>query len=96
MKRYVEHPRIGIEHVLGSVAVVCVVVNDHHALALRREMCRRDRNVGDDAEPHRLTDSRMVPWGAHCAERRRCPCLAPLQSLDGGESGARCKRGRLP
>ena len=50
-----QHLLVALEDVLGAVAVVHVEVDDRHALQAVRvdRVARGDRDVVEDAEPHR-------------------------------------------
>ena len=64
-----QHARIVVEHGLRAVAVVGVVVEDHDPLALVGQRGGDDRDVGDQAEPHRLDGGGVMAGRAHGAER---------------------------
>ena len=89
-----QHARVGVEHVLRAVAVMRVVVDDEHALALRGERRGDDSDVRDEAEPHRHRAVRVVPRRSHRTERR-VP-FAPTQCVDSGEPRPGRQRGRPP
>ena len=78
--RHVEDGRVVAEDVLRAVAVVDVPVDDRHALepelGLRR--ARRDRDVVEEAEPHRAVGrARGGPAAGRARSRRSRP---PLRS----------------
>ena len=62
---------IVLEHRLGAVAVVGVVVEHPHPLALVGERGGDDGDVGHQAEPHRVGRRGVMARRADGAERRR-------------------------
>ena len=70
MCRNVEDPRVVPEDVLRAVAVMDVPVDDEHAFALVRELCRGDRDVVEQAEPLAARPGRVMPGRARQDERR--------------------------
>ena len=72
VRRDVEHAAVVPERVLRAVAVVHVEVDDRDALeAVRRaRVCRRDGDVVEQAEAHRLHRRRVMAGRPHEAVRR--------------------------
>jgi hypothetical protein len=89
MHRQVEHARVVPEDVLRAVAVVDVPVEDRDARGPRGPRRRRgDRDVVDQAEPHRLRDRRVVPGRPHDRQTVRELALHHAQR----ELGRRARR----
>ena len=65
-----QHALVAGDDVLGAVAVVHVEVDDRHALqaAHVERVARRDGDVVEEAEAHRLAARRVVARRAHGAE----------------------------
>ena len=88
-----QHPRVVVEHRLRAVAVVGVVVEDHHSLALVGQRRGDDRDVGDHAEAHRL-DRR---WrGDRAGEQRRTRRRPGRRAAPRPPSDRRRRRGSRP
>src|SRR5690606_35527611 len=66
----VEHARVAPEDVLGAVAVVGVVVHDHHPFAPVGQCGGGDGHVVHQAEPHGPVGGGVVTRRAHRAEGR--------------------------
>ena len=89
-----QHPRIGVERGLRAVAVMGVDVDDDDALAGVGQRGGDDRDVGDDAEAHRLHGGGVVARRAHGAERG--VAVTTAQRLDRRQPGAGGEPRRLP
>ena len=79
--RQEEHLRVGVEDVVGAVAVVHVPVDDHHPLAAAHvdRMARGDGDVVEQAEAHRAAGLGVVAGRAVGAEAgRRCAVEEPV------------------
>ena len=85
VERDVEDVGVGVEHLLGAVAVVRVDVDDRHALAARSELGRDDRDVVQQAEAHRLARTRVV--AGRTDRQERAVGVARDQRVDGREPG---------
>ena len=87
VERDVRDPRVGVEDVLGAVAVMGVVVDDQHPLAPIGERRGGDRDVVDQAEPHRARRRGVV---ARRADREEGGVgLAPIEPVDRVEARRR-------
>ncbi len=64
------HARIIVKDVFGAVAVMHVEIRNRHAAQAMRGQCMRcaDRDIVEDAEPHRPRPFGMVAGRAHVAE----------------------------
>ena len=83
MQRDEENGVVVLEDRLRPVAVVDVPVEDRHPLdaELRLRPPRRDRNVVEEAEPHRAVPQGVVPRGTDDGE------TATPDRLDGSAGG---------
>src|SRR4051794_28311473 len=102
MKRYVEHPRITPEHLLCSVPVVHVPVDDGHTTESAVErMGGSNCDVVDQAEAHGTARSSVVSWRSQqCDASRHAAVEEGIDEVDtppgsalGSWHGARCKVG---
>ena len=92
--RHVEDAAVGVEGVLGAVAVVDVPVEDRHPLTPIGEGRRAHGHVVEQAEAHGLGVGGVVAGGADDAEGG--VGLAPVEAVDGVEAGAGREQGRVP
>jgi hypothetical protein len=72
MQRHVPDPRIGVDQILGPVAVVDVPIHDEHAResVLFQRPARGDHDVVDQAESHRDVGACVVSRRPHGCEGR--------------------------
>ncbi len=89
MHRHVHDAVVGVEHVLRAVAVVRVVVDDENTITAVGKRGRSDRDVVEQAEPHRTRSRRVMAWWSDRAERRvgiaRHECIDCGQTCSGRE-----------
>lgn len=70
MKRHEQHVRLRPEHVLRSVSVMSVEVDDHDSLAPRHQLSGSDCDVREQTESHRVGTGGVVPRWPDRAECR--------------------------
>ena len=75
--------RVVVEQILGPVAVMCVEVDDEHALAAISERGRGDCDVVEQTETHRAPGQGVMSRRSH---REECRVgFATIESVDGVE-----------
>ncbi len=96
--RDVQHVGVGIENLLGSVAVMGVDIDDRYPVPPRSQLTRHHRDVIQQAESHRLRRACVVAGRSHrekCALGQSRGMVGHREGIDGGQSGAgRGDRGR--
>lgn len=92
--RDVQDRGVAVEHGLGAIAVMGVVVDDGHPGSLRGQRCSCDRHIGEQTKAHRLVRCRVMSRWSYRAERGTSPTL--IQMLDSTQAGSSGSLRRSP